>query len=446
MAPVFLVLVVAAVLCGAFTGRLEAVTEASLQDARKAVEIAIGLVGVMAFWLGLVEVLRRSGLLHRLALRLAPVFRRLFPDVPEGDPALAAMSLNIAANMLGLTNAATPLGLDAMQRLDRLNGDKGTATDAMALFLAINTSGLALLPLGVIGLRASLGSRDPAGIIVTTLLATTCSTVVAIVTAKLLSRLPAFRRSRPDGARPGGASSAPAAGGDAAAAAGKPAAENVEAPPAFVPASRARSAIAWALWLAAGVGGTSTLLAQPGSAGAAGGLRAAVSWLPLPLVILAVVLYGWAREMAVYDAIVAGAKEGFDVALRIIPYLVAVLVAVGMFRASGAFDLVVRALAPLTGPLGFPVEALPMALVRPLSGSGAFGVLTDILKTHGPDSPVGYLASTLQGSFETTFYVLAVYGGAVGLRRTRHTVAACLAGDLAGIVAATVACRVVLGP
>ncbi len=427
MAPVFLVLVVAAVLCGAFTGRLEAVTEASLQDARKAVEIALGLVGVMAFWLGMVEVLRRSGFLHRLALRLAPLFRRLFPDVPAGDPALAAMSLNIAANMLGLTNAATPLGLDAMRRLDRLNGDKGTATDAMALFLAINTSGLALLPLGVIGLRASLGSKDPAGIVVTTLLATSCSTAVAIVAAKVLSRLPAFRRTRP------------------AAAAPEPAADDADAPPEFVPASRVRGAIAWAVWLAAAGGGAWTLVAAPAAAGAAGGVRAAVSWLPLPLVILAIVLYGWARRIPVYDAVVAGAKEGFEVALRVIPYLVAVLVAVGMFRASGAFDLVVRALTPLTTPLGFPVEALPMALVRPLSGSGAFGVLTDILTTHGPDGPVGYLASTLQGSFETTFYVLAVYGGVANLRRTRHTVAACLAGDLAGIVGATVACRIVLG-
>ncbi len=435
MAPVFLILIVAAVVCGAFTGRLDAVTSTSLDDAKKAVEIAIGLVGVMAFWLGMVEVIRRAGLLEALARALAPVFRRIFPDVPDGHPAVAAMSLNIAANMLGLANAATPLGLDAMRQLDRLNGAKGTSTNAMALFLAINTSGVALLPLGVIGLRASLGSRNAAGIIVTTLLATSLSTATAIVVAKLLERLGAFRRSKPPAADEPDtrAGEEPVVVAAAAAAAPHPAA------PAW------RRYAAWALWLASAAVGFVVLARRPELAGTGEILRAAVSFLPLPLIILAVVLYGWARGIVVYEAVVEGAKDGFNVALRIIPYMVAVLVAVGMLRASGALDLLVGLLAPLTSAVGFPAEVLPMALVRPLSGSGAFAMLGELLRTHGPDSLVGYLASTLQGSFETTFYVLAVYGGAVGLRRTRHTVPACLAGDLAGIVGATVTCRWLLG-
>lgn len=443
MAPVFLFLVVFAVLCGAATGRLDLVTQASLDEAKKAVEVAIGLVGVMAFWLGMVEVIRRAGLLSALARGLAPVFHRLFPDVPDGHPAVAAMSLNIAANMLGLTNAATPLGIDAMRQLDRLNGQKGTSTDAMALFLAINTSGVALLPLGVIGLRASIGSTDAAGIILTTLFATTLSTASAIVAAKLLCRLPRFRATRPPvevetaGEGPSGDD---AQGQGAAGAPVK--VESAELPPA----AGWRRAVAWIGWLAAAALAVAVLVGTSDAALSAGAIaRNAVSWLPLPLIILAIVLYGWAKAVPVYEAVVDGAKEGFNVALRIIPYLVAILVAVGMFRGSGALDALVGALGPITSAIGFPSEALPMALIRPLSGSGAFAVLADILKTHGPDSFVGYLASTLQGSFETTFYVLAVYGGAVALRRSRHTVAACLIGDFFGIVGATIACRWLIG-
>lgn len=427
MGPVFLALVLAAVVCGAFTGRLEGVTEASLDEARRAVEIAIGLVGIMAFWLGMVEVVRRAGLLDSLARGLRPVFRRLFPEVPDGHPAVAAISLNVAANLLGLANAATPFGIEAMRQLDRLNGRKGTATDAMALFLSINTAGLALLPLGVIAVRSQLGSRDPAAILVTTWLATSFSTVVAIAAAVSLSRLRFFRRTRPEVAGVAGTAPGPLA-------------------PAPDPAwRRGRALASIAAFGAACAGAAWTLARVAGDQGAFVAIRQAVSWAPLPLILLAGVLYGWSRGVAVYEALVEGAKEGFQVALRIIPYMVAVLVAAGMFRASGALDLLVRLLAPLTSAVGFPAEALPMALVRPLSGSGALAIMTDILRAHGPDSAIGYLASTLQGSFETTFYVVAVYGGAVAMRRTRHAIPACLLGDLGGVIAATLACRWLLG-
>ena len=427
MGPVFLVLVVVAVLAGFATGRMEAVTTASIESARQAVDLAIGLVGMMAFWLGLTEVVRRAGLMEAIARGLRPLFRRLFPGIPDGHPALAAMTLNVAANMLGLANAATPLGIEAMRRLDELNGRKGTATDAMVLFLAINTSGLALLPLGAIAVRAEAGSRDPAGILVSTLLATSLSTLVGATAAILLSRLPFFRRTAPPVVAP----REPATGEPAGNGAGR-----------WIPWRLASSAVLAAAALGGAAWSLSRLAGEQGW-GPAG--RAAVSWVPLPFLVLLAVLYGWSRGVPVYAALVEGAKEGFEVAVRIIPYLVAILVAVGMFRASGALDALVGVLSPVTAAVGFPGEALPMALLRPLSGSGAFAVMAETMKVHGPDSFVGYLVSTLQGSTETTFYVLAVYGGAVGMRRSRHAIPACLAGDLAGILGALAACRLLFG-
>ncbi len=431
MGPVFLVLVVAAVVVGFATGRMEAVTTASIESAGQAVELAIGLVGMMAFWLGLTEVVRRAGLMEAIARALRPLFRRLFPGIPDGHPALAAMTLNVAANMLGLANAATPLGIEAMRRLDELNPRKGTATNAMVLFLAINTSGLALLPLGAIAVRAEAGSRDPAGILVSTLLATSLSTLVGASAAILLARLPFFRRTDPGTlVPPDGAATAPAAGAAGGTDTGW---------------HRGRLVASGLLLLAALAGAAVSVARLAGEEGWAAAGRTAVSWVPLPLLILLAVLYGWSRGVEVYAALVEGARAGFDVAVRIIPYLVAILVAVGMFRASGALDALVAALSPVTGTIGFPGEALPMALLRPLSGSGAFAVMAETMKVHGPDSFVGYLVSTLQGSTETTFYVLAVYGGAVGMRRTRHAIPACLAGDLAGVLGALLACRLLFG-
>lgn len=423
MNAVWLTLVVAAVVAGAFGGRMAEVTAASVESAKDAVTLALGLVGLMAFWLGLMRVVQEGGLLHTLARWLRPVMTRLFPDVPADHPAMSAMIMNIAANMLGLGNAATPFGIKAMTELNRLNPVQGVATNAMVLFLAINTSNVALAPLGVIALRSSVGSQNAAGIWIPTLLATTFSTACAIIAAKLLQRWVRPVTAYPAADQPvGDVQDEPVvAGGE------RPTSASGCAVSLLIIALLA-SALLWQLRLGIAEGVSSSEL-----------LREAASAWTLPCLIAAMLLYGWSKGVNVYDAAIEGAKEGFNVALRIIPFLVAILVAVGMFRASGLLDILIGIIGPWTAAVGFPAEALPMALLRPFSGSGAYGVMAETLKTHGPDTPVGYLVSTLQGSTETTFYVLAVYFGAVGVTRVRHAVAAGLLADIAGVVGATAA-------
>ncbi len=377
------------------------------------VTLALGLVGVMALFLGLMKVAEEGGLLIIIARTVRPLMVRLFPDVPADHPAMGAMILNMAANVLGLGNAATPFGIRAMQQLDSLNENKGTASNAMVLFLAINTSSVTLLPTGVIALRASVGSADPAGILPTTLFATICSTTVAIVVAKLCQR--AWSPGAGDLA-PGAAveNDAP----DTPDAPDIPAGEDAAGYPAWVSVS-----------VLAGIFAIIPLTVFYG--------RAIAPWI-IPGLMVGLLGFGVLRRINIYEAFVEGAKDGFQVALRIIPYLVAILVAVAMFRSSGAMDMLVQPLGAVTGLVGLPAEALPMALLRPLSGSGAYGILASIIQNPsiGPDSYVGYLVSTFQGSTETTFYVLAVYFGAVGIRRIRHALVAALSADIAGIAAA----------
>jgi spore maturation protein SpmA/spore maturation protein SpmB len=398
---------------------MELLTTGAVEAAGGAVTLAIGLVGVMALFLGLMKVAEAGGLLVIIAKTVRPLMVRLFPDVPPDHPAMGAMILNISANALGLGNAATPFGIRAMQELDKLNPQKGTATNAMALFLAINTSSVTLLPTGVVALRASVGSADPAGIVPTTLFATICSTAVAIVAAKLLQRV----WTAPAGTAPNlDEAPAPAVRPDG------------EGEPQAVAEGASE---AYPLWVSALVlGGIAALVPLTILYG-----KAIAPWV-IPVLIVGLLGFGVARRVAIYEVFVEGAKDGFQVALRIIPYLVAILVAVGMFRASGAMDTFVGVIGGVTGRFGLPAEALPMALLRPLSGSGAYGILTSIINdpTVGPDSYTGYLVSTLQGSTETTFYVLAVYFGAVQIRRIRHALAAGLTADLTGIVAAVVIC------
>ncbi len=392
-----------------------------IESAKGAVTLALGLVGVMALFLGLMKVAEAGGLLLIIARLLRPLLVRLFPDVPADHPAMGAMIMNLSANALGLGNAATPFGIRAMQALDTLNPHKGTASNAMALFLAINTSSITLLPTGVIALRAAAGSADPAGILPTTLFATLCSTTVAIVSCKLYPRW------------------------WASAAAMTPTAESTEAAPAVaapevtLPEAPAEGYPGWVSGLA--------LLALVGLIPVAVLLGAALGPWIVPGLAVLLLGFGVARRVRVYECFVDGARDGFEVAIRIIPYLVAILVAVGMFRASGAMEIVVGAIGGFTAALGMPAEALPMALLRPLSGSGAYGVLAATIAepATGPDTYVGYLVSTLQGSTETTFYVLAVYFGAVQVRRVRHALAAGLTADLAGIVGAVVACLYLFG-
>ena len=399
---------------------MEALSKAMVESATGAVNLALGLVGVMTLFLGLMKVAEAGGLLKIIARLIRPLMVRLFPDVPAEHPAMGAMILNLSANVMGLGNAATPFGIRAMQELNRLNPCPGTATDAMALFLAINTSSVTLLPTGVIALRAAAGSADPAAVLPSTLFATLCSTLTAVLVAKLLARC--YRQRRP-----------PA---EAAAAAPDPAGP---APDAEVPLEEAAAYPVWVYALILAAAAALMFLAVAHG-------KALSPWI-LPGLMAGFLVFGAARRVRVYEVFVDGAKEGFQVAIKIIPYLVAILVAVGMLRASGALEAMVGTLGPWTARVGLPAEALPMALLRPLSGSGAFAVLASIINDPaiGPDSYTGYLVSTLQGCTETTFYVLAVYFGAVQVRRIRYTLAAGLAADIAGIAGSVAACLYLFG-
>ena len=427
---IFVGLILVSVVVAAFAGRMTEVNMAGIDSAKSAVTIAIGLVGMMALWLGFMRVLRDAGLMQAIARALAPVMRRLFPAIPPDHPAMGAMILNIAANMLGLGNAATPFGLKAMRELDALNTRKGVSTDAMALFLAINTSGVAVLPLGVIAIRASLGAENAAGILVPSILATMCSTIVAVLVARALAGRARFAPERYEEV----AEDAADAAAPLQAITGLEQAEDVATTRPPVSPLRALTLAGFALLIAIAL--AIHLRDATAAAGTAAALReVANSWL-LPLLMAAIVLFGFSYRIGVYDSFIRGAREGFDIAVMIIPYLVAILVAVGMFRASGALDALVAAMSPLTSLVGFPAEALPMALIRPLSGSGAMGVMTATMTEHGPDSFVGYLVSVMNGSTETTFYVIALYFGSVRVRAVRHTLAACLSADAVGIMAA----------
>ena len=435
---IWVLMIVGAVVCGALTGKLDLVVKASTDSANSAVELAIGLVGVMAFWIGMMKVLQEAGLLRAIARALRPVMTRLFPDIPPEHPAMSM------SNLLGLGNAATPFGLKAMMELNKLNQAKGVATNSMCLFLAINTSGLSILPTGMIAMRAQLGSAEPGSIVMTTIMATAISTTVAIIVAKTMERLPRFA-----------VQSEGLAGIDTSEAERDIGALDTASAEASIEAE-AQSVTGWQQWAAWGLIGL--VLASLGYAlsleacavvdGAAlgwlGAFQIAIKEWLLLLLLVGILLYGVLRGVKVYDAVVEGGKEGFQVALRIIPFLVAILVAVGMLRASGAIDLIVVALEPITALVGMPAEALPMALLRTLSGSGAYGVSAEIMQTHGADSLIGQIVSTMQGSTETTFYVLALYFGVAQVRNGRHALPACLAADLAGALGAVWACRLIL--
>ncbi len=406
---VFFAIVYLAFLFAIISGTPGEVGQAAMDSAKASVELAIGLIGYIALFLGLMKVVEEAGGLRFMARLIRPILVRLFPDVPEDHPAMGAIVMNVAANALGLGNAATPFGLKAMQELNELNKEKGTATNAMVLFLAINTSGLALLPTGMIGLRALKGSSDPAAIFPTTLVATACSTVIGVLVAKWLSGWRVFAAPQ----------------------------VQVEADAELARKARPTSAlelVPLALFFAGLVGLVFVVYVY--------GEKASV-WI-IPSLVFGMLAVGFARKVKVYETFVVGAKEGFSLAVMIIPYLVAILVAVGMFRASGGLEWMVDRLEPLTALIGMPAETLQVALIRPLSGSGAFGVVSELLNTHGPDSLIGKIATTMNGSTETTFYVLAVYFGSVGVSRIRHAVPAGLSADLVGVLATVAAVHILL--
>ena len=431
--PIWLFLMTAALVVAAYSGNMKTITEASFDSARSAVELAIGLVGTMALWLGLLRVAEAAGMMQAIARAIKPIMVRLFPEVPAEHPAMSAIIMNISANALGLGNAATPMGLKAMKELDRLNPAKGTATDAMCLFLAINTSSVTLLPIETITVRASAGADNPAAIVLPSLIATACSTTAAIAAAKWMAR-----RNK-SGAQPVDVDSSD--GFDEAEILGEVGDDN-----------RGLVGDDGPGWLGNLVFGGlivaffGALLLQVSRRGlfyvfSLAGFTSISNWL-IPMVVCGFLLFGYFRGVRVYEALTEGAKEGFEIAVRVIPFMVAIFVAIGMFRASTALDLLVNLLSPVTNLIGMPAEALPMAFIRPLSGSGAFGVMSEIVNTE-PNSFLADLVSTMQGSTDTTFYVLAVYFGSVGILRSRYAVPVGLLADGVGVMASLVICHIV---
>ena len=411
---IILISIVSAVWLGK-TGEL---TLALFDESKSAVMLAIGLIGSMAFWLGMMKVLEEAGALKMLAKTVAPVMSKLFPEIPKNHPAIGAIVMNMSANMLGMGNAATPFGINAMQELDKLNGVKGRATNAMCLFLAINTSSVTLLPLGVITIRASAGAKDPASILIPSLLATIVSTTVAIVMTKLM------QRTTPD------------------CAIAETFSETEEKPEEKeVVKTTLKQKIVAAVFVLAVLSGMvyQIVTADKSDLSFTEVVKTVSNWL-IPVIITVIILFGYLRNVKIYETLCIGAKDGFNTAIKIIPFMVAIFAAVGMFKASGAMEIMINLLSPVTSLVGMPAEALPMALMRPLSGSGAFGMMSSIVEKD-PNSFLSYLVSVMQGSTETTFYVLALYFGSVSIKNSRHALPAALCADFAGIMAAVAFCH-----
>jgi len=367
------------------------VMKASFDSAKTAFEVALGLTGVMCLWLGVMKVGERAGFLDVLARWLAPLFNRLFPEVPRGHPALGSITMNMSANVLGLDNAATPMGLKAMRELQELNPNKDTASDAQILFLVLNASSVTLLPVTIFTYRAQMGAQDPTDVFIPILMATYCSTMVGLLFVAFMQRL------RLDAV-----------------------------------------VLAWLGGLSAVVGGLAYYFAQLPAEHMTTQSSTLSNFLLLGLVTL-FLLGAAVKKVNAYEAFIDGAKEGFQTAVTIIPYLVAMLVAIGMLRASGALPAFVEFVRSVVLFLGFDaawVDALPTMLMKPLSGSGARAMMVETMQASGADSFAGRLSSIIQGSTETTFYVLAVYFGAVGIKRVRYAVAGGLLADLGGFTAA----------
>ena len=369
-----------------------AIMDSTFETSKTAFEISLGLTGVLSLWLGVMKIGEKGGVVSALSRLLGPVFANLFPDIPKGHPVVGNIFMNISANMLGLDNAATPLGLKAMEGLQELNKKKDTASNPMIMFLVLNTSGLTIIPVSILVYRAQMGAAQPTDVFIPILLATFCSTIAGIIITSVYQRINLFNRT-----------------------------------------------------LLLTLGGLSLLMASIvwGFSRLDGAMMNTVGTTAanvlLFTIIIAFLAAGVLRRVNVYDAFVEGAKEGFTTAVRIIPYLVAVLVGIGVFRASGAMDWLINGVSWCFSHVGLPddwVGALPTALMKPLSGSGARGMMVDAMQTYGADSFVGRLSCIFQGSTDTTFYILAVYFGSVGIRHTRHAVSCGLLADLAGIVSA----------
>ncbi|HOK25998.1 MAG TPA: nucleoside recognition domain-containing protein [Bacteroidales bacterium] len=365
---------------------------AAFSNARTGFEISLGLTGALTLWMGLMKVGERGGVVSILAKLTAPLFRRLFPGLPSGHPAYGSIMLNIAANMLGLDNAATPVGLKAMSEMQEVNPKKDTASDAQIMFLVLNTSGLTIIPVSIMVYRFQLGAANPSDIFIPILISTFISTIAGLIAVAVVQKINLFDRV-------------------------------VLAYLGGITAIIAGIIIYFSTLSKDQITEVSTLAAN----------------FTLVLIIISFIVLAMLKRVNVYEAFIEGAKEGFSIAVKIIPFLVAILVAIGIFRASGAMDFIISGFAAFFGWLGVDTEftkALPVAFMKPLSGSGARGLMVDAMTTYGADSFVGRLACTMQGATDTTFYILAVYFGSVGIKNTRHAVGCSLIADFSGIVAA----------
>ncbi|MBR5841350.1 MAG: spore maturation protein [Bacteroidaceae bacterium] len=369
-----------------------AIMNSTFSSAKSAFEISLGLTGVLSLWLGIMRIGEKGGVVNVVARWLAPVFSKIFPEIPKGHPVTGTIFMNFAANMLGLDNAATPMGLKAMEQLQELNTEKDTATNPMIMFLVLNTSGLTLVPISVMVYRAQMGAAQPTDVFVPILLATFFSTVVGLIVTCLYQRINLFNRTL------------------------------------LLFIGALSTLVALIIW------GFSAMPREQMDV-----VSSTFANVFLCGIIACFIIAGMRKKINVYDTFIEGAKEGFQTAVRIIPYLVAILVAIGVFRASGAMDFLIDGIAWCVALVGGDTEfvgALPTALMKPLSGSGARGLMVDAMTTYGADSFVGRLACLFQGATDTTFYILAVYFGSVGIRKTRHAVTCGLLADLAGIVSA----------
>jgi len=429
--PIWLTLLLIGIITGLLTGHLDAITTATFEACKTAImSISLPLAGVMALWLGIMRLAEKSGALQKLAAFLRPILVRLFPDVPPNHPAMGSIVMNIAANMLGLGNAATPLGLRAMQDLQTLNRHPGIATNAMCTFLAINTSSIQLIPATAIGILAAAGALHPTSIIGTALVASTCSCIFGIIAAKVLQRLPYFSLPPlPTSSLMNSASTE----------INNSSTFEISVPPKSL-STFGKGILFLFVLLFVGVAWQLTEK-QIGSQAPFLALLEAISLVAIPFLLGFFPLYAHLRGVRVYEEFVEGAKEGFQVILRIFPYLVAILVAIGIFRAAGCIEFLSHLLAPLLDRIGLPSEVLPLVLVRPLSGSASTGLFAEIVKSMGPNSFASQLAGTILGGTETTLYVLAVYFGSVAIKRGRHALAAGLIADTAGIIAAITICH-----
>ena len=400
----FLVAFVVALVRLIFMGDVEvfpAIMNSTFSSAKTAFEISLGLTGVLSLWLGIMRIGEKGGVVNVVARWLAPVFSKIFPDIPKGHPVTGTIFMNFAANMLGLDNAATPMGLKAMEQLQELNPKKDTATNPMIMFLVLNTSGLTLVPISVMVYRAQMGAAQPTDVFVPILLATFFSTIVGLIVTCLYQRINLFNRTL------------------------------------MLFLGVLCTLVALIIW------GFSAMPREQMDM-----VSSTFANVFLFSIITCFIIAGMRKKINVYDTFIEGAKEGFETAVRIIPYLVAILVAIGVFRASGAMDFLIDGIAWCVAALGGDTEfvgALPTALMKPLSGSGARGLMVDAMTTYGADSFVGRLACLFQGATDTTFYILAVYFGSVGIRKTRHAVTCGLVADLAGILSAIFICYLFFG-